>query len=230
MEGGLIEMIFAPGNKLIVECANEKMVVNRHQSVVEDLEGAYLVLQAPLVDGVPVTFRESQELTLRRLEEEKQEAYVTNVFVIDVRQSKVPLLVCSKPEKIDRTSLRRFCRFPVSLPCKYKFPDRDEVVSGKINDLSMTGCYVLFEPNSQVKAGSILELLVSMPGEGSELALKGEVIRVDASVQGENSLSGLAFDYKDLNERERETLYYYIFQLQLTSDSILGSGLELEDA
>ena len=115
----LIEKIFSPGSRVIIEYVDAQKAIVNCSTRVEDLEGLYLVLQAPLVENIPVVFRESQELTLRRLDDQKKEAYLTNVFVIDIRQGKIPLLVCSKPQKIEKTSLRRFSRFGVDLPFNY---------------------------------------------------------------------------------------------------------------
>lgn len=228
-DSNMIEKLFAPGKKVLVECVDNQMNVNSYQTLVEDLEGAYLVLQTPTINNKTASFQESQELTLRRIEQQELEAYVTNVFVIDVRQDKVPLLVCSKPKKIDRTSLRRYTRFAVNLPLYYKVQSDDANLSGRINDLSLSGCYALIKPDARIEAGSVLDLSITMPGEDSTLDLKCRVVRVDQPADSEEPLIGLALDYEKLSDLERETLYYYIFQLQLTCDSILGSGLELPD-
>ncbi len=228
-DSDMIEKLFAPGKKVLIECVDNELNVKSYQTFIEDLEGAYLVLQTPIVNDKVISFQESQELTLRRIEQHKQETYVTNVFVIDVRKDKVPLLVCSKPKKIDRTSLRRYTRFRVNLPLKYKLHNKNNILSGKINDLSLSGCYALVSSDSRIEADSVLELYISMPGEDSPLYLKARVIRVDQPAGDNESLTGLALDYEKLSDSERETLYYYIFQLQLTCDSILGSGLELPD-
>jgi len=219
--------LFAPGKKVLIEYVDKRMDVNRYQTLVEDLEGAYLVLQTPIANGKPVSFQESQELTLHQLDQHKQESYVTNVFVIDVRQDKIPLLICSKPRKINKTSLRRFTRFDVNLPIDYKLKKDDLNLTGRINDLSLSGCYALVKPDDRLKAGSVLEIIIAMPGESSALNIKARVVRVDHPAENEESLTGLALDYLELSDIDRETLYYYIFQLQLTSDSILGSGMEL---
>ncbi len=228
-DSDMIEKLFAPGKKILVDCVDNQMNVNSYQVLVEDLEGAYLVLQTPIANGKPVSFQESQELTLRNLDQQMHESYVTNVFVIDVRQDKVPLLVCSKPKKIDRMSLRRFTRFGVNLPFNYKLEKDDLNLTGRINDLSLSGCYALVKPDDRIKAGSVLEIIIAMPGEVTTLNVKARVIRVDHPAENEETLTGLALDYEELSEIDRETLYYYIFQLQLTCDSILGSGLELPD-
>lgn len=225
----MVNKLFTPGKKVLIACIDKMIDIKSYQTRVEDLEGAYLVLQTPVIKGKAVSFQESQELTLRLIEQQKQEAYMTNVFVIDVSQDKMPLLVCSKPTKIDRTSLRRFTRFDVNLPLNYKIQKDDECFSGRINDLSLSGCYALVNPDPRLKVGANLDLYVTIPGEGSTLNLKSRVIRIDEPAENDKDLIGLALDYDEIPDSERETLYYYIFQLQLTSDSILGSGLEMPE-
>lgn len=222
----LVEMVFAPGNRLILECADDKGAIKNHRTVVEDLEGSYLILQTPFKnEGRYVSFRESQELTLRRIDGEKGELYVTNVFVIDVRQGKVPLLVCSKPKKIDKTSLRRFSRFSVSLPAKYCLSKQGDYFFGRLHDLSLTGCYLITDQEEKIDEGLMIKLMLAIPGEG-EIEVEGKVERIDKTPDTEGNKTGIAIDYHKLDEEKREIIYSYIFQLQLTGDTILGGGIE----
>ncbi len=214
---GMIEYIFSPGSRVVIEFSDQGGFVRNCTTQVEDIEGMYLVLQTPVVNNQTLKFQESQELTLRRLDDVVKEAYVTNVFVIDIRQGKVPLLVCSKPKKINKTSLRRFSRFGVNLPLEYVVDQSQG--KGQLNDLSLTGCYAEIELCPDIIAGSVLKLNVHIPGE-SGVQVFGKVIRVD-QLDG-NSCVGVAIDYTEVNEKTRESLYNYIFQLQLTTDSILG--------
>jgi len=214
----LIEKIFAAGSRIILEYVDAGGAVNNCRTRVEDLEGIYLVLQTPIIGNVPVKFRESQELTLKRLDDSKQEAYVTNVFVIDVRQGKIPLLVCSKPKKVDRTSLRRFSRFDVDLPLKYTPSGTDG--AGYVRDISLSGCYAVLNPDPEVKTGADLMLTITIPGE-AEFTVSGRVIRTDPHV--ESKTIGAAVEFYNISDTIQEILYNYIFQLQLTSDTILGT-------
>ncbi len=214
----LIEQLFAPGSRVVIEYITEQGSLRQFNTKVEDLEGNYISLQNPMVDGVPINFKESQELTLRRMDDHKLEAYVTNVFVIDIRQGEVPLLVCSKPKKINKTSLRRFCRFPVGL--LFNYLTGESAGSGSLNDLSVSGCYALIDDDSHMESGLNLKIAVHIPGE-AELHIKGRVIRVDRP--NDSGKTGLAIDFVDLSDVEQEALYSYIFQLQLTADSILGA-------
>ncbi len=213
----LTEIIFAPGSRIVIEYVAEQGSLRQFNTKVEDLEGNYISLQNPMEDTAPVNFKESQELTLRRMDDHKLEAYVTNVFVIDIRQGEVPLLICSKPKKINKTSLRRFCRFPVDL--LFNYTTGNSAGSGRLNDLSVSGCYALIEADAHVVSGLNLKLAVQIPAE-AELHVKGKVIRVDRP--NDSGKTGLAIDFVDLSDVEQEALYSYIFQLQLTADSILG--------
>ena len=213
----LIEIIFSRGSKIMLEYVDAQGAIKSCGTQVEDLEGSYLVLQAPIVNNVPVSFYESQELTLRCLNDKKEEAYVANVFVIDITQYKNSLLICSKPQKIDKTSLRRFSRFGVYLPLIFS---TDSVSgSGFVNDISLSGCYALIDHNLKICEGMELNMIVSIPDE-VDLVLNGKVIRVDRQV--EKGKNGLAVDYHETTETVKEAIYNYIFQLQLTSDRFYG--------
>ena len=215
----LVEKVFSPGSRVILEYVDLENAARNCGTRIEDIEGAYLVLQTPIIDNLPVVFRESQELTLRRLDDQKKEAYVTNVFVIDIRQGKIPLLVCSRPHKINRTSLRRFSRFGVDLPLLYSGSDTGG--DGYLCDLSLSGCYAMMKPNPKVNSDTVLSLSFTIPGE-TDVVVEGRVIRTD-SINGKDDI-GVAIEFKGLDSALQELLYNYIFQLQLTADGILGSS------
>lgn len=210
----LIERLFSPGSRVFIEYVDAQSKINNCSTLIESLEGIYLVLYAPVVNNVPLVFCESQELTLRRLDVQEQEAYVTNVFVIDMLEDKIPLLICSKPQKIEKTSLRRFSRFGVMIPFEYSVNGGISGL-GRINDLSLSGCYALIDQDLQVNKGVVLNLSLSIPDE-ADLLLKGEVIRVDPLP--DNGQIGLAVYYHDITGAKKEVIYNYLFQLQMSSD------------
>lgn len=214
----LIEKIFAAGSRILLEYVDAGGTVNNCGTRVEDLEGNYLVLQTPVIGKVPVKFRESQELTLRRVDDSKQIAYVTNVFVIDIRQGKIPLLVCSKPKKVGQTSLRRFSRFDVNLPLKYT--PSGPGGGGYVRDISLSGCYAVLNPDPVAITGSELKFTITIPGE-AEFTVSGRITRTDSIV--DSKTIGAAIEFHKISDTIQEILYNYIFQLQLTSDTILGA-------
>lgn len=229
VEKGLLEKVFAPGSSVMIEYVNLRGLLKNCSTRVEDLEESYLILRAPYVKGHPERFHESQELTLRRLDGEHKEAYVTSVFVIDVRQGETPMLVCSKPKKINLTSLRRFSRFSVNMPFSYIFSNQGKERSGTIRDLSLGGCYVLIDPEPDLEEGTAMQLLVTIPGDGKALSLKGRVLRIDNLSEGDQGPVGIAVDYYQLTDEMLEKLYGYIFQLQLTHERLSGPIPDFKD-
>jgi c-di-GMP-binding flagellar brake protein YcgR len=222
MDGDLLfRKIFAPGKRILIEYVDPEGMIRHSRTRVEDIEGQYLVLQAPVEKSIELVFRESQELTLRSLVARDNEAYLTNVFVIDIRPGEPPLLICSKPQKIDKTSLRRFSRFDVDLPLEYTI--REKTGSGRLNDLSLSGCYARVEADPLISEGSRLDLNVAIQDE-EVLSVGGKVIRVDSLP--ENGWIGLAIDYEEVSDADREILFNYIFQLQLMGDRPRFTGDE----
>ncbi len=228
-EKGLLEKVFAPVSSIMIEYVDPRGVLKNCSTRVEDLEESYIILRAPYVKGHPERFFESQELTLRRLDSEQKEAYVTNVFVIDVRQGETPMLVCSKPKKINKTSLRRFSRFSVNMPFTYIYPKQGQERTGDICDLSLGGCYALIDPEPELKEGTAMQLLIDIQGDGNMLSLKGRVLRIDELDEGDKGRIGIAVDYYQLTDEMLEKLYGYIFQLQLTHDRISGPIPDVKD-
>lgn len=215
----LAKIVFPPGGKIIIEYIDHEKASMSCATTIEDVEDNYLVLKEPVAGEEPVVFRESQELTLKRLDDQAQTAYVTNVFVIDIRQGETPLVVCSKPYKVKSTSLRRFSRFGANLPLLYSGIDTSG--GGRLSDLSLSGCCAILKPNPKLKPGLRLLLSFDLPG-AAEVRTKAKVVRV-TSLKARDDLS-VAFEFIDLDEAAADLLYNYIFQLQLIADSILGTS------
>lgn len=228
-EEGLLQKAFAPGSIIMLEYIDAQGLLKNSDTMVEDLEESYIILQAPYSNNLPLFFQESQELTLRRLDGEHKEAYVTSVFVIDIRKDEQPVLVCSKPKRIEKSSLRRYSRFNVNMPFNYSIPGQVQEQSGMIRDLSLSGCYVLIEPDHPVSAGSTMQLSLEIPGEEEELSVKGRVIRIDDLGEADQNRVGLAVGYYELTDPILGSLYNYIFQLQLTTDRLSEPVPDAED-
>lgn len=204
-----IKDIFRPGDNVMIEYVDRGGVIKNYKTRVEDLEGPYLILQMPIIKRMPVRIREGIELTLWRKEDRNRQAYVTNVYVIENRPGKLPLLVCSKPNKISVASRRRFFRCSVELPLDYS--TEKSSASGTVVDLSLSGCYALVEPDPQLKPGVFVNLSFSIPGD-SALTLLGEVIRVQ-DLAARKKL-GIAIDFREITEGMQDILNRYLFLRQ----------------
>lgn len=210
-ENLLLEKAFKPGSTVTLEFAVSGGLIKRYQTKVEDIECEYLVLQTPVVNCIPIPIQEGQELTLRRLEESLNQAYVTNVFVIENRPGKIPLLICSKPHEIGRTSMRRFTRFSADLPCLYSRAG-EEPVTGRLVDISLSGINGVIAEERPIKEGTLLAVTVYLPGD-SELTMTGEVVRLYQTPV--NGKIGLAVDIREISSTMLEVLKNYLFQRQM---------------
>ncbi|MDY6827492.1 MAG: flagellar brake protein [Bacillota bacterium] len=210
-EDSLLEEAFKPGSTVTLEFVANGGIIKRFDTKVEDIESEYLVLQTPIVNNAPVPIEEGQELTLRRFEELLNQAYVTNVFVIENRPAKIPLLICSKPREIGKTSMRRFSRFSAELSCHFAGAG-EKSVTGQILDISLSGISGVMVSEPRLKEGSLLAVTVHLPGE-TELSMTGELVRC-YKVPDKGKI-GFAIDIKEISSTMLEVLKNYLFQRQM---------------
>lgn len=206
----MMNELFHPGAALKVEIITETNLIRSYNTIIEDLEHNFLVLQAPFDNGIPVYVEEGRELTLRREIEEDQKAYVTNVFVIENRPGKVPLLVCGKPKEFKKTSLRRYARFDIDLFCECS--TEYDHLPGRVTNISLSGCFVEIAKDAPLTEGTNIQTAIDIPGE-YELTFSGEIVRTyDVS---DDRKIGLALDIREISMEMKEVLKNYLFQCQL---------------
>jgi len=209
-EEKLMNELFHPGAALKMEIITEENMIRSYNTIIEDLEHNFLILQTPFDDGNPVYVEEGRELTLRREIEEDQKAYVTNVFVIENRPGRVPLLVCGKPKEFEKTSLRRYARFGVDLLCECSTEYAH--LPGRVTNISLSGCFVEIAKDAPLIEGKNLQIAIDISGEDA-LTFSGEIVRTyDVS---DNQKIGLALDIREISMEMKEILKNYLFQCQL---------------
>ncbi|MFO8192561.1 MAG: flagellar brake protein [Bacillota bacterium] len=211
IEDPLLDKAFEPGSTVTMEFVANGGIIKRFDTKIEDIESEYLVLQTPIANNIPVSIQEGQELTLRRLEESLNQVYVTNVFVIENRPGKTPLLICSKPREIGKTSMRRFTRFSVDLPCHFARAG-GKPVTGQILGISLSGISGVMVSEPQLKEGTLLAVSVHLPGE-TELSMTGEIARLNKVP--DKGKTGFAIDIKEISSTMLEVLKNYLFQRQM---------------
>ncbi len=220
----LLRQLFYPGAIVSIEFVVDKDMVKSYDTRVADLEKEYLVLQSPEDNGVPVQFEEGRELTLWCESEQDKQAYVTSVFVIENRPGKVPLLVCCKPHKFERSSMRRYSRYEVELGCVCT---TDGITaSGQVTDISLGGCRVELDLVSKnfdedprrfskdIATGLNFNTVITIPDQ-PELTFTGQAARVFEP--GSHQKLGLALEIREISTEMRELLKNYLFQCQLMS-------------
>ncbi len=219
--GALLKRLFYPGADINIELVAERNLVSYYSTRVEDLEKEYLVLQAPMSKGEYLQLEEGREITLWCEEEQEKQAYVTSVFVIENRHENTPLLVCCKPQRFERSSLRRFSRYEVDLSCICTA--NGITASGRVTDISLGGCCVELDLDStgsgagaeealnHMKAGLYLHTVVTIPDQ-PELVFSGQLARV---FEVDGKTAGLALEIREISPDSKEILKNYLFQLQL---------------
>jgi len=221
--GALLKRLFYPGAEVNLEFVDEKNLFKNYDTLVEDLEKEYLVLQAPADRDKYLQLEEGRELTLWCEADWEKLAYVTSVFVIENRPGTVPLLVCCKPQRFERSSLRRYTRYEVDLGCVCT---ADSIsTSGRVTDISLGGCCVELElvsrdsefgtedASSELTMGLNFHTVITIPDQ-PELVFIGQAARIFSADEGK---PGLALEIREISSENKEVLKNYLFQLQLMS-------------
>ncbi len=218
----LLKQLFYPNARVTLEFVAEKNIIKSYQTTVEDLEKEYLVLHCPLDEEKPVYIEEGRELTLWCEMNRDEIAYVTSVFVVETRKGEMNLLVCCKPQKFQRSSLRRYTRFEVDLVCTITVSDLS--VPGRLIDISLGGCCIdissslrEFDKSSNqatenLAPGASCKIMVSIPDQ-PELAFTAEATRFLS--KDHDKKEGLAFEITEISGEMRELLKDFLFQCQL---------------
>jgi len=209
-EANLVEKLFYPNVIVQIEYVVEKNIIRKYTTRVEDLETEYLILQTPISDGEPVLINEGRELTLRCEDDKTKQAYLTSVFVVENRPGEIPLLVCCKPREINKTSLRRYSRFTVDLPCTYTAGNISAY--GRVTEISLTGCLVIIDRNPLLGEGTEMKIAIKLSAD-NQLDFSGEVVRI-YSVDSDHKI-GIALDIRNISPLMRNNLKDYIFNCQL---------------
>lgn len=203
--------LFHPGSAVNLEYATDRGSLEQYDTIVEDVENEYLILRSPLDDeNKVVLIEEGRELTLRCIENKARQAYVTNVFVIENRPGRIPLLVCCKPHKIARTSLRRYSRFNVELPCSCQAGTAS--FEGKVVNISLSGCRVETGAHGALPEGTGIEIEIENLSN-TLLSFKGELAREQDT--GDSKKTIYAVNITEITGEMHEALKNYIFQCQL---------------
>ncbi len=114
-----IEAVFRPGSGIILEYLDEMGYLKSYGTRIDDIDERHILINMPSERQVPIRIAEGTEITIRRQDDQKKQAYLSHVIVVENRPEKIPVLACNRPEKVEVTPRRRFFRCEVSLPFRY---------------------------------------------------------------------------------------------------------------
>jgi len=203
-------------NQLLeIEVEGEK---GRLASRVEEIKDNYLFISMPMKKGALVPLWPGQEIKLIFRDKHSSVGGVSRV--ISRRREPLPHLIVNRPQKLVPVNQKReFVRLPVSLTIRFKVvnpnaevkPDEiPEIQEGLTIDISAGG--LLFTTKALLQAGQVLELEVKLT-EKESIYCKANVVRVfDRKHQNEDWK--VALIYEDINERQRDRIFKFIFDKQ----------------
>jgi len=203
-------------NQLLeIEVEGEKA---RLASRVEEIKDNYLFISMPMKKGALVPLWPGQEIKL--IFREKNSSVGGASRVISRRRDPLPHLIVSRPQRLVPINQKReFVRLPVSLNVRFKVvnqnvevnaEDAPEIQDGITIDLSAGG--LLITTKALLQAGQILEMEIKLT-EKDSIYCKAIVVRVfDRKHQNEDWK--VAIIYEDINERQRDRIFKFIFDKQ----------------
>ncbi|MGE5573684.1 MAG: flagellar brake protein [Bacteroidota bacterium] len=189
-----------------------------YPSRVEDIGFDAVVVAAPTRKGVVLRLSEGDEVRVETVQEDAVYKFKTIVEMVIVHP--FPMLQLAKPDEIVRDQRRRFARVNVSLPARYRCLDhraRERVVPHKATATNVSGggaLIVTWQSRPDLKVGSEVDVELELPD--GKVHAKGVVVRVSTGETDEaGRVQQIAVEFKDIDERQRDTLARYVLQRQL---------------
>lgn len=198
-----VEEVFRPGTSVSLHYSLDR-IVRSHRSRVEDLTGDALILLAPEARGIPERVPPGTEVTL--LARHKAGSFAATVVAREVRPGSPALLVVSRPRRMEKTSRRQFFRVEVDLPVS------EGDVTGRIVNLSGSGCLLVTSATNPPGLGSKVRLVLDIPGIPQQLSVTGIVVRSETATNKDQHRIGIEF--VELHENTQEAIVRYVMRRQ----------------
>lgn len=206
----LHELKFSINSKIEISYGNDY-----YKSSIEDIGDNSISISIPIKDGQYVPLRSGE--TVEAIYYYEKDIYKFYSTVIDRKIDKIPIIRLVYPEEVFKIQRRRFVRVPIVCSIIYSkliykgnnsnLDKSQSKLKAIITDLSGGGMKVKIKED--IKKGDIL--LSHIVIENSEVEVKGKVVRVEKD--SENKLNVCGISFIDLDERTREKIIRFIFQI-----------------
>lgn len=182
-----------------------------YKSNIEDVQDRYFAISIPIKEGQYIPLRAGEKVEVLYFNDNNIYKFFSKVLGRKI--DGIPVVLLSKPDKVQVIQRRRFVRISHIVPAKYakttkeaKIPGEGTVLGATLLDISAGG--VRIRISEEVSRGEFVE--VYFPLSGEEFILKGELVRVIKDKDGKYAC-GVSFI--DLRERDRDKIVRFIFQL-----------------
>lgn len=188
------------------------------KSTIEDINGDIISISIPIKDGQYLPLRKGEKIEV--IYYYANNIYKFHTVVVDRKVDRIPLLQIGSPKEVFKIQRRKFVRVPIICSVNY-----EKVVKGtyaseeKVDDdsspifkatmIDLSGGGMKIRLKEDIKTGDELLMHISMGKE--TLTVKGEVTRSEKGYDSKLNTCGINF--LDLNERTREKLIKFVFEI-----------------
>lgn len=220
--GNPLEECFLPGKNVLLEFTGPDEEKNIFQtSVIRCINKEQLnLLMAERESSVEYLEPHSQVSLICYQGETIEHKFTFKTEFLEMKPGEAPILVVSRPEKIDSSSRRRYFRCDVRLPFSYFLRNRE--YKGEVTNLSAGGLFVLTEPNPGLEPGVRIACKLLLPKISEPFLFVAKIV----STRRLDKTQGMALSFQQLNKEFQAQITRYLFQQQriqlLTKRKITG--------
>lgn len=190
-----------------------------YKSNIEDVRDNYIAISIPIKEGQYIPLRVGEQLEVLYYPN-NEDIYKFDTVVVGRQVDRIPIILLGMPASIMKIQRRKFVRVPVvcNIECSVidkALANKDLAILSNISkdklkatllDLSGGGMRVRF--NADVKLNDTIVSYI--PIDQDVIIVKGIVVRVD---KGEDNKYAYGINFVDLNEKTRDKVIRFIFQL-----------------
>lgn len=218
-----VEEILKIGKKIEIEImSKKKLEFIQYQSKVEDIDEKEVYIWMPVVKGNIVPLSIGEEVSVNFIEKDGIYSFTGK---IQRRASKpYPFFTLEYPENLRRIQRRGFVRVALNLAIELKTEVEKKSKDGKeiemvevihkgvSRDLSGGGVYIMSV--LKFKLDDEFKMTFKLTNGLEFLNLKTKIKRIDVIEKEKRKIYGYGFEFYEIDDRLRENIISYLFNLQ----------------
>lgn len=189
-----------------------------YKSTIEDADANLIAISIPIKDGQYLTLNKGEKIEVIYFY--LNDIYKFQTVVVNRKVDRIPLLQIAYPKEVFKIQRRKFVRVPIICSINYeRINEENDTSKGRFGkegkptfkatmvDLSGGGAKIRLKEG--IKPGDLM--IMHIPMDKETVTLKGEVIRVEKGY--DNRLNTCGINFSDLDDRTREKLIRFVFQI-----------------
>jgi c-di-GMP-binding flagellar brake protein YcgR len=179
-----------------------------YKSNIENVENNCIAISIPIKNGTYIPLREGEKVEV--IYYYGKDIYKFYTHVIDRKIDTIPVILLALPKEVFKVQRRKFVRVPIICTIQYSKIGKNTAskpLSAIMVDLSGGGMRIKLK--DELAYGDIINVYIPLGKE--QVQIKGEIVRIEAEQDIKRNICGVSF--MDLEERVREKLIRYIFQV-----------------